>query len=64
MEPTEREKPGTAERPRPTASAGPARVTVPAPANQNRAPLARRLARIAALVICAAIAVWLLRSVF
>ena len=42
-----------------SASARP-RVVIPAPANQNRAPLASRLARVAALAAGLAIAAWLL----
>ena len=43
------------------AAARPARVVIPAPANQNRPPLALRLARAFLLVAGVALAVWLIQ---
>jgi len=61
---TGRAKQGGPAKPPPATPPAAARVVIPSPANENRAPLALRIARIAALVACVAITVWLLRVLF
>ena len=61
---TGRAKQDGAAKPPPASPPAASRIVIPSPANENRAPLALRILRIAALVACVAVAVWLLRLAF
>jgi hypothetical protein len=61
---TGRAQQGGAATPPPVSPQAASRIVIPSPANENRAPLALRILRIAALVATVAVAVWLLRVVF